>query len=72
LTYQDSWYDITDGEGFSLTIRNSAAADLTLWDQKAGWRPSAMSDGSPGLDDSGIIAEPDAIVINEVLAHSHK
>jgi hypothetical protein len=70
FTYQDTWYDMTDGEGFSLTIKNPAAGDLTLWNQKAGWRPSAMSGGSPGLDDSGIIPALGSVVINEVLAHS--
>jgi len=35
------------------------------------WRGSAYVGGSPGADDSGIIPNPGAIVINEVLAHSH-
>lgn len=69
--YQDSWYEITDGGGFSLTIVDPTAADLTLWDQKRGWRPSARAGGSPGEDDSGQVPVLGSIVIHEVLAHSH-
>ena len=69
--YKDGWYAPTDGEGFSLTIRDSAATNLSLWDQKAGWRPSALSGGSPGYNDSALAVELGSIVINEVLAHSH-
>ena len=69
--YKDSWYDITDGGGFSLTIINPNASDPNLWDDKDGWRPSAAVGGSPGTDDAGVLPEPGSIVINEVLAHSH-
>ena len=68
--YNDSWYGITDGGGFSLTIKDASATDPNLWDRKAGWRPSAAVDGSPGVDDTGIIPEIGAIVINEILAHT--
>ncbi len=40
------------------------------WNRKDSWRPSAYLGGSPGSDDSGIIPNPGAIVINELLAHS--
>ncbi|MCH9021671.1 MAG: lamin tail domain-containing protein [Planctomycetes bacterium] len=40
------------------------------WSQREAWRASAYLKGSPGTDDSGIIPNPGAIVINEVLAHS--
>ncbi|MBN2512412.1 MAG: lamin tail domain-containing protein [Sedimentisphaerales bacterium] len=69
--FKDSWYPVTDGEGFSLTIRNPYETDMSLWNSKAGWRPSAMAGGSPGYDDSNILPPPGSIVINEVLAHSH-
>ena len=68
--YKDGWYAITDGAGFSLTIRDPQAAP-NAWSDKSAWRPSAMVGGSPGFDDSGVVPEPGAIVINEVLAHSH-
>jgi len=69
--YEDGWRSITDGEGFSLTIINAMNPDLSSWDEKDSWRPSAYVGGSPGQDDSSILPEPGAIVINEVHAHSH-
>ncbi len=69
--YKDGWYDITDGEGFSLTIKDPASSDPNLWDNKSGWRPSASVGGSPGEDDSGEIPELGAIKINELLSHSN-
>jgi len=69
--YEDGWHSLTDGEGFSLTIIDSTNPDLNSWDEKDSWRPSAYSGGSPGQNDSGILPEPGAVVINEVLAHSH-
>lgn len=68
--FSDTWFDLTDGKGFSLTIRNPAAAP-DLWGGRAGWRPSAQKNGSPGTDDSGIVPELGSVVINELLAHSH-
>jgi hypothetical protein len=68
--YQDGWYDITDGDGFSLTFKDPAATDPNLWDEKAGWRPSAAVGGSPGYDDTGTVPALGSVVINEVLAHS--
>ena len=44
---------------------------LERWGEKDSWRASAYVGGSPGGDDNGIIPNPGAIVINEVLAHSH-
>jgi hypothetical protein len=65
--YKDSWYLLTDGAGFSLTIIDPLG-DLTLWSQKTGWRASTVSGGSPGQGESGLA--PGSIVINELLAHS--
>ncbi|UCG60155.1 MAG: lamin tail domain-containing protein [Phycisphaerales bacterium] len=69
--YRDGWYDITDGLGFSLTVREPASTDPKLWDDKSTWRPSASVDGSPGTDDAGLIPELGDVVINEILSHSH-
>ena len=71
FSYKDGWYDITDGDGFSLTIRDAYSPDPNTWDRKEGWRPSAVIGGSPGEDDAGLLPDPGSIVINEVLAHSH-
>jgi hypothetical protein len=68
--YEDGWRDITDGGGFSLTIIEPTS-DPSNWGKKDSWRTSAYEGGSPGADDSGSIPNPGAIVINEVLAHSH-
>ena len=68
--YKDSWYDITDGEGFSLTIRDPNHPDPNSWDDKSSWRPSAGITGSPGADDISQIPALGSIVINELLANS--
>ncbi len=64
--YND-WYDITDGDGYSLTLIDSTAATNT-WSEKSSWRPSAYSGGTPG---TGPIAFPNPgdLVINEALTH---
>ena len=69
--YEDGWFDITDGDGFSLTVRDPNNANPTDWYDKKTWRPSATVGGSPGWDDTGVIPELGAVVINELLAHSH-
>lgn len=69
--YKDGWYDITDGEGFSLTVRDPLNVDPNSYGDKDTWRPSALVDGSPGWGDTGAVPEPGSVVINEVLAHSH-
>jgi hypothetical protein len=71
FNYKDGWRDITDGDGYSLTIITPSDSDLNDWGKKDSWRASAYINGSPGWDDSGIIPNPGSIVINEVLAHSH-
>jgi len=69
--YNDGWYDITDGAGFSLTVEDPTAAYPNQWDDKSAWRPSAAAGGSPGWDDSGQLPALGEVVINELLAHSH-
>jgi hypothetical protein len=71
FNYKDGWYEITDGIGFSLTIKDPTSGDLNSWDEKAGWRPSASIGGSPGEDDTAEVPELGAIKINELLAHSN-
>jgi hypothetical protein len=69
--YSDGWREITDGNGFSLTIINAANPDVNSWGDKDSWRASAYWGGSPGRDDSGILPNPGEVMINEILAHSH-
>jgi hypothetical protein len=68
--YEDGWHDITDGDGYSLTIIDPCDSDPNSWSEKDSWRASAYIGGSPGWDDSGIVPNPGAVVINELLAHS--
>ncbi len=69
--YSDGWRDITDGNGFSLTIINPADPNINHWGKKDYWRASVYWGGSPGEEDSGILPNPGDVVINEILAHSH-
>ncbi len=68
--YGDGWREITDGNGFSLTIINPADPNINHWAKKDYWRASAYWGGSPGEDDTSI-PNPGDVVINEILAHSH-
>ncbi|HMJ65421.1 MAG TPA: lamin tail domain-containing protein, partial [Candidatus Binatia bacterium] len=68
FSYNNSWYPITDGYGFSLVIREETAPFYT-WGDKLSWRPSGQLNGSPGTGNG----TPPAIApirINEVLAHT--
>jgi len=67
--YND-WYPITDGRGASLCIIDPANTNLTLWDQKAGWRASSADGGSPGTANPANVVSNGAIVINEILPHT--
>jgi len=68
--YNDSWYELTDGYGYSLTLLDPTNPDLTVWDSKPGWRSSLNVDGTPGQAPETVLAA-DSIVFNELLAHSH-
>ncbi len=65
--YDDGWYPVTDGEGFSLTVLD-AGAETNAWNAADGWRASAYAGGTPG-DASEEFWSPGDIVINEVLTH---
>jgi hypothetical protein len=64
--YEDNWFDLTDGMGFSLTMRDPRTGDPG---SKNAWRPSALAGGSPGTDDNGLLPEPGSVVINEILSN---
>ncbi|MHC4544680.1 MAG: lamin tail domain-containing protein, partial [Planctomycetota bacterium] len=69
--YEDGWRPITDGDNFSLTIIDPTNSDPNSWSEKDSWRASVYRNGSPGSDDSGILPNPGAVVINEVMSHSN-
>jgi len=65
--YKDSWQSVTDGAGFSLTIKD-ATADPADWGLERSWGASTYQGGSPGTDDTG--PKVGDVLINEVLVHS--
>jgi len=67
FTYNDNWYDLTDGRGYSLVVCDPRQ-DAALWDSKEGWRTSWHPGGNPGQADTGY--NPGSVVISEVLAHT--
>lgn len=48
FVYEDRWYEITDGDGFSLEIVDPGSPDLAAWGQRGGWQASRQTGGSPG------------------------
>ena len=68
FTYSDDWYKQTDGDGFSLTVRDPLQA-TSLWGSADGWRASTAPNGTPGSDETNPIPNPGSVVVNEVLAH---
>jgi hypothetical protein len=66
--YDDDWYPVTDGPGFSLVIVNEAAPWNT-WSLKESWRPSGRFLGSPGTNDPAPAAIA-PILVNELLTHT--
>lgn len=67
--YEDNWYNLTDGMGFSLTIVAPAAVDPNQWDMKSGWHASLSAGGTPSKAPQTVLAA-DSIVISELLANS--
>jgi len=65
--YNDSWFPITDGFGFSLVVANESPS--LSWSDKASWRPSARAGGSPGQNDP-IPSPVPPVLINEALTHT--
>jgi len=66
--YENSWYPITDGSGFSLVIVNERAP-MNTWGSPFSWRPSRNVDGSPGVADPAPRTFPQ-VLINEALTHT--
>lgn len=60
MNFDDSWYDATDGNGYSLAIVDPEA-DSTMWSQPAGWKPSTRVGGSPGYSDGTADPRPSQV-----------
>ena len=69
--YKDGWFDSTDGAGFTLVTRDPFNTDPDIWDDKDGWQPSSVYNGTPGEENSTTVPPLGSVVINEVLAHSN-
>ena len=65
FTYDNRWYPLTDGLGFTLVPRNLSAGEST----RNAWGPSDVPLGSPGRQNPPAADLP-RVVINEVLANS--
>jgi hypothetical protein len=65
--YKDSWYPITDGDGYSLVLADPTANGQDLSDVPS-WRPSNLVNGNPGGADPGFA--PGSVVISEAMTNS--
>jgi hypothetical protein len=68
FTYDDDWYPITDGHGFSLAIVEENGP-LDSWGMATSWRPDGVLQGTPGLPAAALPEFP-RVVINEALTHT--
>jgi hypothetical protein len=48
FVYSDKWFKTTDGQGFSLTVKDPKITDANSLSDKAAWQASAQKGGSPG------------------------
>jgi len=46
--YEDDWFKSTDGQGFSLTVKDPKTTDANSLNDAKAWQPSAQKGGSPG------------------------
>ncbi len=68
FSYNNAWYPITDGHGFSLVIVDDAAP-WDSWGLRTSWRPNGQRNGTPGQSDPQLPSLT-PVVINELLAHT--
>ena len=68
FNYDDDWYPVTDGLGFSLVAVNELA-EPDAWNSASNWRPSGTLNGSPAVTEPAPPALA-PIVINEVLSRT--
>jgi len=48
FSFDDNWYNQTDGEGYSLTVMDPVGTDPNDWGLESSWRASPDVGGSPG------------------------
>jgi hypothetical protein len=67
--FDDGWFDITDGAGFSLVVKDPRTGGGEALNDRNLWRPSARAGGSPGGGEPGEGPPLGVVVINELLAN---
>jgi hypothetical protein len=68
FVYQDSWYPLTDTQGFSLVIQDeTATSNLST---NTSWRQSSVDGGSPGATNPPTTVVSDVVLVNEALTHT--
>ena len=68
FAYEDDWFPLSDGEGFSLVRRTPINSNDA--GQRNAWRASEFIGGTPGSSETGVVPAPDELFINEVLSSS--
>lgn len=63
----DDWYPATDGDGYSLVIRNPRLTESALLSQRTAWRPSVEVNGTPGVADASLPGDFDNSATVDVL-----
>ena len=66
FTYDNNWYPLTDGIGFSLVPVNEGA--IPSGTNASQWRPSAYDGGSPGAPDPAPISVL-PVLVNEIMTY---
>lgn len=66
--YDDDWFKVTDGLGFSLVIADDSLP-TSAWSDPANWRIGGTLNGTPGAGESASPGFP-SVVINEVVSHT--
>ena len=52
--YEDFWWPLTDGPGYSLDILDAGNSNLDSWNISESWQVSSVINGTPGKEDFGI------------------
>ena len=65
FAYDNAWYPLADGGGFSLVVVDDTAAP-SAWTNAANWRASTYEGGSPAAADPAPFNVP-TVLVNEVL-----
>ena len=68
--YEDGWFPITDGSGYSLNLMTLDPTDPNDWNKRLSWEASNVAGGTPGEAHVANAVANDVIVINEVLTHT--